>query len=242
MDAKSGFVVLCLLFAIIQALPVLNVPKCPSPLDWNKTAFVPSFTLDAGHGEPVQLTEVHVCYETDYLYVRYDCVDNNIFSQFQNCNDDLYEEDVVEMFIAPASASAADDAETYHYIEIEVSPNGVLFVSNITNYSGDCDDFSGALIPCTQSDIVYTAQRFDSENKWWASLQIPFSLLAHIPPYQKEQERPGPYIATTTFRANFFRIDQPKGAPDQEFSCWSPTFADPPCFHKPAYFGTLQLV
>jgi hypothetical protein len=239
MEFKYILIIVCLLCATIKALPTLKVPKCPSPLDWNQTALVPSFTLDSGSGSPIQQTEVHVCYDTNFLYVRYDCIDNNIYSDYQNCNDDLFNEDVVEMFIAPVKSGDVE-ADVYHYIEMEVSPNGVLFVSNITNYSGDCTNFNGDLIPCAQSGIIQNAQRFDSQNKWWATIQIPFSLLAQMPPYDLARDQFGPYLATTTFRANFYRIDQPNGGV-REFSCWSPTMANPPCFQKPAYFGTLQI-
>jgi hypothetical protein len=40
------------------------------------------------------------------------------------------------------------------------------------------------------------------------------------------------------WRANFFRIERPRGAA-AEFTCWSPTHADPPDFHRPACFGRL---
>jgi hypothetical protein len=42
------------------------------------------------------------------------------------------------------------------------------------------------------------------------------------------------------WRANFFRIERPRGG-DHEFSCWSPTFTDPPDFHRPGFFGRLIL-
>jgi hypothetical protein len=43
--------------------------------------------------------------------------------------------DAVELFIAP---TPSDGSVTQHYIEIELSPNTVLFTSNISNWGGDC--------------------------------------------------------------------------------------------------------
>ena len=42
----------------------------------------------------------------------------------------------------------------------------------------------------------------------------------------------------SVWRANFYRID--RDDPD-EFSAWSPTFADPPDFHVPNRFGYLRM-
>jgi hypothetical protein len=42
------------------------------------------------------------------------------------------------------------------------------------------------------------------------------------------------------WRANFYRIERPHDA-EPEFSCWSPTMSDPADFHKPAYFGVLEI-
>ena len=63
---------------------------------------------------------------------------------------------------------------------------------------------------------------------WWASLALPWaSMLDRVP-------------LPTVWRANFYRIDRPRGAPP-EYSAWSPTLADPPEFHLPARFGVLEL-
>jgi hypothetical protein len=42
------------------------------------------------------------------------------------------------------------------------------------------------------------------------------------------------------WRANFYRIERPRGG-RPELSCWSPTFTDPPDFHRPERFGVLEL-
>ena len=42
------------------------------------------------------------------------------------------------------------------------------------------------------------------------------------------------------WRGNFYRIERPHDA-EPEFSGWSPTMTDPADFHKPAYFGILEL-
>jgi hypothetical protein len=61
-------------------------------------------------------------------------------------------------------------------------------------------------------------------GRWSALLTIPLAALCAGP-------IPG------RWRANFYRID--RGATD-EFTAWSPTFAEPPDFHLPERFGILR--
>ncbi|HEY6323364.1 MAG TPA: hypothetical protein VJA16_17615 [Thermoanaerobaculia bacterium] len=42
------------------------------------------------------------------------------------------------------------------------------------------------------------------------------------------------------WRANFYRIERPRGSPP-ELSCWSPTLTEPADFHRPDRFGVLEL-
>ena len=65
---------------------------------------------------------------------------------------------------------------------------------------------------------------------WWAALALPWSdlLPAGGPPPE-------------VWRANFYRIERPRDGSPPELSCWSPTLAVPPEFHRPARFGVLRL-
>jgi hypothetical protein len=63
---------------------------------------------------------------------------------------------------------------------------------------------------------------------WWAEISIPWRGLV-----------PSGEIPRI-WRANFYRIERPRGG-EAEFSAWSPTMARPADFHKPAYFGRLEL-
>ncbi|KAH3761812.1 hypothetical protein Pelo_6297 [Pelomyxa schiedti] len=196
-----------------------SVPVCPT------TTSLSAFILDDGSGKAVQQTNVTLCHDDNGIQVEFGCVDDNPRNPYTECNDPLYEYSVVEMFVAPASdASAAP----YVYVELEVSPNGVLFVANITNTNGDCSGISDVLLPCSTSGLEWSATRDDANDRWSASLYVPFSLW------------PGKSSADT-WLANFFRIDTPKGM-SKEYSCWSPTMASPACFHRPKYFGSLELL
>ena len=61
---------------------------------------------------------------------------------------------------------------------------------------------------------------------WTAELAIPFADLGLA----------GAPAPGTVWRANFFRIERGRV---EEYSAWSPTYADPPDFHLPSFFGEL---
>ena len=212
------------------ALPTLHVPQLPT--DWNTAAdpftwewtlavTLPPLLLADGSGPARQQTVTRVCYNRQALFVRFDCDDTDIWGTYTQRDDAIYDEEVVEVFIAPGTATPVD------YYEFEVSPNGVLLEVLAHNPTGDRAqmhlDFTW---DC--AGLQWAAQRDDVHNQWrviyafpWASIGAPGELPTH-------------------WRANFYRIDRPHDAED-EFSCWSPTMIDPADFHRPAYFGNLVL-
>lgn len=137
--------------------------------------------------------------------------------------------DAVEVFLGKVNFGAPYDL--HHYLEVEMNAKGALFVSKITNNLLNCTDISGDLQSCNSSGIVWAAGV--EPSSWWAYASIPWRLLGvpgGAPQMQKQ-----PY----QWKGNFYRIDLlPTG---RQFSCWSPTFSNPACFHKPNYFAELIL-
>jgi len=110
---------------------------------------------------------------------------------------------------------------------LEVSPQSQLFAANIFNPNGDCPGIQDTSIQCNNSGIIWKAEIVNNTNSWWAYLSVPLTLIEPI--------------SNGTIQANFFRIDQPTQTQTREFSCYRSTFSNPPCFHRPKYFQTLQL-
>jgi hypothetical protein len=187
---------------------------------------VPAFgllTRAVGDGPPEQATTVRVCHDGAILYVRFDCEDRDAWGTFTHRDDPIYQEEAVELFLAPG----AEDPT--HYYEFELSPRGVLFDATIHNPTSQRADMT-ADPAWNCPDIAWAAGRegLVSQN-WWAALAIPWASIA-----------PPSTSLPRLWRANFYRIERPRdGAP--EFSCWSPTLTDPADFHKPARFGALEL-
>ena len=211
-------------------LPTLLVPRVaeawhvdadPFRWNWSQAATLPPLRLADGSTYARQQTLVRIAYNRYGLFVRFDCDDTDIWGTYTQRDDPIYDEEVVEVFIAPGDATPVD------YYEFEVSPNGVLLEVLAHNPTGKRSelrlDFTW---DC--AGLQWAAQRDDARNQWrviyafpWASIGAPKELPTH-------------------WRANFYRIDRPHDA-DHEFSCWSPTMINPADFHRPGYFGHLAL-
>jgi hypothetical protein len=179
------------------------------------------FLLADGSGPAVQQTETRIAYDLDNFYVRFDCADTDIWGVATARDSAIYDEEVVELFIAPGTAHPTI------YYEFEVSPLGTLLDLDVYspnlerkglkgNFAWDCPG------------LQWSAQRNDAENTWSAYLIVPWRSIG------AKGDLP------QAWRANFYRIERPRGQPP-EFSCWSPTMSSPADYHRPAYFGHLQL-
>lgn len=203
--------------------PIWKVPRAPRSWSWEEIPALPPFLLADGSGPAVQPTQLRLCWDDAALHVRFDCVDRDAWSTYTRRDDPIYEEEAVEVFLAPGEADPID------YFEFEVSPAGVLFDARIHNPTG--------LRPDLRADVAWDCPRLrwqagrDAERPerqdWWAVLEIPWAgLVAGAPP--------------RVWRANFYRIERPRDS-EPEFSGWSPTLTRPADFHKPARFGRLEL-
>ena len=189
--------------------------------DWTTATPLPSFRLADNSGPALQQTKARICYNATAFFVRFDCDDRDIWGISTQRDDPIYDEEVVEVFIGAGAATPVD------YYEFEVSPNGVLLDLTVYNPASDranlVTDFSW---DCP--GLRWQAGRNDAANHWWVVMAIPWAALGvtgSLP---------------TIWRANFYRIERPRDA-EPEFSAWSPTMTEPADFHKPAYFGTLEL-
>jgi hypothetical protein len=213
-----------------NSLPSLLISQAPTAWDtqaglatwnWDNVPSLPPFILADGSGPAGQQTTARVCYDTQALYVRFDCDDRDIWGTCTKRDDPIYDEEVVEVFLT------SGEADPVRYYEFEISPNGVLLdarIHNPTSQRAELEVDTSWNCP----GIRWQAGCNDAANHWWAVLAIPWGAVAP------------PGDLPTIWRANFYRIERPRDA-GPEFSCWSPTMTDPADFHKPAYFGTLIL-
>jgi len=170
---------------------------------------------------PRLATSVAAWYDRAYLNILFSGADDHLESTYIEHDAPLYEQDVVEVFIAPERPG--------RYYELEISPRGTIFDAAIDSPDGvratmtvdrgwNCEGLIGAVRRVTESDGVTTIDTL---------LRIPFASLGRGTPASGE-----------SWRANFFRIDRHPRHGD-EFSAWQPTMKTPADFHVTAAFGTL---
>jgi hypothetical protein len=197
------------------------VPPLPEK-SWEEIPPLSPLVL-AADGRPAQhATTVRVCADSETLRVRFDCVDLDAWGTLRRRDDPIYEEEAVEVFLAPG------EEDPVSYAEFEVSPLGVLFDARIHNPGPSRAEMT-ADVAWDCPGVRWKVGTGEERQDWWAVLTIPWQSVA-----------PDTSDIPRIWRANFYRIDRPRdGSP--EFSCWSPTLTDPADFHQPARFGVLEL-
>lgn len=171
---------------------------------------------------PRLATSVAVWFDDHYLTFLFSGTDDHIRATFHQRDAPLYEQDAVEVFLAPDGRG--------RYFEIEVSPNGTIFDAVIDSPDGvretmradrawTCEGLIVAVRKVTESSGVMSID---------TTLRIPFAALERSTPEGGE-----------TWRGNFFRIDRHPEHGD-EFSAWQPTMKKPADFHVVGAFGVLR--
>lgn len=195
------------------------------PEEWSGAPPIRDF-VSCVDGEPgVERTEARVCWDQERLYVAFRCHDREIRSTFQNRDDPIYEEEVVEVFIDP-------DCDGRSYYEINVSPHNVVYDAYVINPTGT---HSGISVDvgwnCKGLETATRIIRYRTEEEregliWTVEMAIPFKSLAEAP---SAPPRDG-----DVWRLNLYRIER---APRYELISWSPTLR--PSFHVPSAFGRI---
>jgi len=166
--------------------------------------------------DPEYPTAVQLLDTGTHLLVRFDCDDADVWATHTRRDAPLWEEEVVEIFLA----AGEEDPRTY--FEIQVNPLGAIFDARVANPDG---------VRATMTvDAGWDAAGLDARihptsRGWRADIAIPWAQMTEGEPPE-------------VWRANFYRIERPRGR-TAEFTGWSPTLADPPDFHRPSLFGML---
>jgi len=211
-----------------ESLPV-KVKKCNdftvtgdgSSLVWNTTEWIDLVLRDkdlAGYG-----TRAKVLYSEKGIYFLFYCGDEILTTTMKDDNLNLWEEDVVEVFLW-----TSEDFPVY--FEYEISPMDFELPIIVPNYKGK---FLGWLPWNYAGDkrVIHATSAVGGDKKsganvkaWMAEFFIPFKLLNPMPQV--------PPVSGTRWRANMYRIDYDKGA--AHFS-WQKTAKS---FHEYNKFGT----
>lgn len=178
-----------------------------------------------------QRTKVHLKQSLEYLHAKFQCFNNPFTAQnsMTEHNDNLFNQEVFELFIAPA------ETDPFNYLEFEINPNNAIWVGHVFNPTyGEEGNTKVTIVPYNESKITHSASK--TEGSWSGEFAIPWSLIG-----DKREH----------YRINFYRIvskvsqKEPNWlcSPENcDFTCWSPTISgENPAFHKPKKFGIMRL-
>jgi len=215
--------------------PEYRCHRAPSPIvidgrlddpAWQAAEGVDLVLADSG-AAPRQRTTARLLWDDDYLYIAFDCEDDDIWGVTTERDKDIYNQEVVEVFID-------DDCDDWSYVEIEVSPLNAVLDLYMLNRDGHRRSFWN-----WNSEGLKTAVWVDGDptrrgkadgnpdRRWTVELALPLKdcmTAPHLPPQHGD-----------VWHINLYRID--RGVHADEYSAWSPPGVIN--YHTPERFGRL---
>lgn len=177
---------------------------------WKRAARLRMVDNENGRTPPVR-TGVYLLHDGDFLYVGFECEDDErVLATMMTRDDNLWREEAVEIFIDPSGTGE-------EYLEVEVNPLATVYDAWIR--FGSNIDFDKAKAFDLRDLKASTRVR---RGGWTCEIAIPLT------------ELPAPISPDA--RINLTRIDRIKGK--HIYYAWSPTFR---WFHAPERFGYIQL-
>lgn len=182
---------------------------------WTRV-FLKSLRMEAGR----QDTRAKLVWDDAHLYVAFEVEDDEILTPFTADDQNLYESEVVEIFLDA-------DANERTYDEIELSPANHLFDARFTARRKGMDRaWSSGTRHAVKLDGTLNDPS-DTDRGWTAELAIPFANLSavpHVPPRVGDR-----------WTMNLFRLDHGKAG--IQGLAWSPVMVGD--FHNLPKYGTL---
>jgi hypothetical protein len=207
----------------VRATPDFPVTGDGSAGAWTRATWEP-LSKRTTAGLPYD-TQIKVLYSSKGLYVLMSATDKKISATFMNDFEDLWTEDVFEIFLWP-------DERDSIYFEYEISPLNRELPILVPNLGGTFLGWrpwhyeGGRKIRKATTAVGGQLVSGGRVTGWKAEVFIPFELLSPL--------RNVPPKAGTSWRANFYRMDYDDGRTTSWDWC-----RVGPSFHEYKKFGTL---
>jgi hypothetical protein len=190
-------------------------------------------TLNGGPAE--QKTEAKLLWDDKNLYVAFENVDADIWSNLTKRDDKLWTQEAVELMI-----DADKNGKTY--VEFQIAPNGTMFDTYLPTYRKYEDSidpkkaqFSWNSKMNAKVVVDGTLNKHNDKDKGWTvELALPLADVKGMDPAVEISRLP-PGLGDT-WRFNMFRMDMPQGQ-SQQAAGWSPPMVGD--FHALDKFGDL---
>jgi len=212
-------------------------PKIDGKLDDAAWAAAPSTgpfvnTLTGGPA-PIQ-TEAKLVWDKKNLYVAFQNADDDVWSDLTKRDDKLWTEEADELMIDA-------DGNGRTYIELQVAPNANVFDTYLPSPRRYEDTVDPKLKPFSWNSkltakvhVDGTLNKRDDQDKGWTTeLAIPLEDVKGMDDKSAVRLPPEP---GDVWRINMYRMDLPKGKPQQAAGWSAPMVGD---FHALSRFGEL---
>jgi hypothetical protein len=173
-------------------------------------------------------TNISLYANSAYLFIRFVCFSNAVFSWLTERNSTVWEEEVVEVFLQPSEME-------FFYYELDVNPNNAVADLYIKNYMSQDGSKNVQLIkPWTCKNLetrCFVKGKLNEKGGaqyWIAEYKIPFVSLDLQALNQPRK----------CWKANFYRID--RSEKEAEYQAWNPTGKID--FHMMEKFGKIMFI
>ncbi len=189
------------LYTITKASGPIVIDGKADEASWKGAPMSPNFT-DATGGLAVGAdTQAQLLWDDQFLYAFIHLDDRDVYSQFQNQDDTLWKEDVIEIFIDA-------DRNGRGYVELQVNPNNAHFDAWFPKNRGQTHHFewnskmqSAVLVHGSKDD------RSDVDQGWDVEIAIPLEDVKGMDQGMKVNLPPQ---LGDTWRLNMVRGEKPK--------------------------------
>ncbi len=173
-----------------------------------------------GSDSPLQ-TSAKALYDEEFLYFAFQLEDTNIWATFQERDDHLWTEEVVEVFLQ------ADESQS-SYIELEVNPLGTMLDIFLLDIRKPLPypSWNSARLQWAV-DVDGSVDGKEGDRGWSCEIALPFE---DVLPAPNTPPKPG-----DRWRLNLYRVEK---RPRPAALAWSPTLR--PDFHVPSAFGVIE--
>ncbi len=216
-------------YTVLQTREQISLDGQLTENAWLKAASTGAFRLANDSADAKNHTTAKLLWDSTYLYVAFECADKNIIGRMTKRDANLWEEEVVEVFLCP------DDPVLHGYTEIELSPANTL-LDLFVRYTREVNGFPAPVsLPhhTVNLDIRSAVSvrgtlnnESDTDTSWTAEMAIPLRDIVRAGRVAPEDGE--------VWRMNLYRMER---FPEREFIAWSPTGMSK--FHVPKRFGEL---